>query len=102
MKTDTKQNKKKKVSNKRKFTDEEFLELYNKKVWLAPPLSDRQMAEILGTSTAAITLRRYKLNLLPHVRTFKKSNPENSRQKLRKSQNKASKTYLNKSKLRNT
>ena len=92
-----KQEKKKKVSVKRKFTDEEFLELYNRKIWLEPPPSDRQMADILGASTTAITLRRYKLRLPPRVKPGKKSDPESNHQKVKRSQKKARRKYYSKS-----
>jgi hypothetical protein len=94
-----KKEKKKKVSVKRKFTDEEFLELYNRKIWLEPPPSDRKMADILGASTTAIALRRYKLRLPPRVKPCKKSDPESNLQKVRRSQKKANRKYYVKSRL---
>jgi hypothetical protein len=47
------------MPNKQKFTDQQYIDLYYRN------LNDRQIAEILNVHTSAITIRRYKLRLMP-------------------------------------
>lgn len=47
-----------KIPPNRKFTDEQFLELYNKK------FNDNQIAKILNVSSVAVWQRRRKFDLM--------------------------------------
>jgi len=64
------------MQTKRKFTDQQFLELYNK------GLNDRQIAEILNVSGSFIARKRWKHGLTPK-NPKKKSNPKLSYEKLK-------------------
>jgi DNA-binding NarL/FixJ family response regulator len=48
------------IPHKKKFTDEQFLELYNK------GLNDRQIAKALNVGKSITHIRRNKLNVPPH------------------------------------
>lgn len=61
---------------KRKFTDQQFSELYNK------GLNDRQISEKLKVSTAFIKKTRYKLGLMPK-KPHSNSNPRLNYEKLK-------------------
>ena len=61
-----------------KFTDQQFLELYNKN------LNDRQIAKILNVSKSAIERKRYRLELMPK-KPHSNSNPTLSHEKLKES-----------------
>jgi hypothetical protein len=65
-----------KMQQKRKFTDQQFSELYNK------GLNDRQMAEKLKVSIVFIKKTRYKLGLMPKS-PYINSNPRLSYEKLK-------------------
>ena len=64
------------MQRRRKFTDQQFLELYNK------GLNDRQMAEKLKVSIVFITITRYRLGLMPK-NPYSNSNPRLSYEKLK-------------------
>lgn len=59
-----------------KFTTEQFLELYNKK------LNDQRIAEKLNVSRQSITRKRWRLELSPQ-QPRKTTNPKLSHQKLK-------------------
>jgi hypothetical protein len=61
---------------KRKFTDQQFLEFYNK------GLNDRQIAEILEVSSSFITKTRCKLGLMPK-NPQSRSNPKLNHEKIK-------------------
>ena len=62
------------MQQRRKFTDPQFLELYNK------GLNDRQMAEKLKVSIVFIKKTRYRLGLMPK-NPYVNSNPSLSYEK---------------------
>jgi len=69
------------MPQKQRFTNQQFLELYNKK------MNDKQIAETLNVSTNAIIKRRYRLKLMPQ-NPQSNSNPTLSHQKLKESDKK--------------
>ncbi len=70
------------MRQKRKFTDQQFLELYNQ------DLNDRQMAEKLKVSIVFIKKTRYKLGLMPKNQ-YINSNPKSSYKKLKEAENRS-------------
>lgn len=72
-----------------KFTDKQFIELYNRN------LNDYQIAEILNASRPEVTRRRWKLKLMPKRPNYK-SNPTLNYQNKIKEHKTATKRYREK------